>query len=61
MTFAMIFASYLQNLNVHSYKMTEKAMFESIKLTVIAKKITFSEKTEQIAVKKKDARASEKL
>lgn len=47
----MIFTSYLQNLNVHSNKMAEKAMFESIKSgTSLLKEKTFSEKAEQRAV-----------
>lgn len=47
----MIFTSYLQNLNVHSNKMAEKAMFEFIKSgTSLLKEKTFSEKAEQRAV-----------
>lgn len=51
MTLAMTFTSYLQNLNVHSNKMAEKAMFESIKSgPSLLKKKRFSEKAEQRTV-----------
>lgn len=51
MPLVMIFTSYVQNLNVHSNKMAEKAMFESIKSgTSLLKEKTFSEKAEQRAV-----------
>lgn len=51
MTLVMIFTSYLQNLNIHSNKMAEKAMFKSIKSgPSLLKKKTFSEKAKQWAV-----------